>query len=497
MTLERRILISNLLMVLVPVLATALVALLCIVAIWHSLSLGQGFDGTDDLREAALATSAAADHMLSAADDATRASRKPALDTLLDKTGLGLSITSRDTGRLVYSHGSTEGTDATLLQAASALPDGSLVESSGRAVLVDGIDVRDDAYRLAFFGAIRATASYPQLKASVVAAAVLVLLTVFAASAFTSRIISRILVDRFQLELERKSQALATSNAELEQKGRELAESNAALERRDAARRQLVADISHDLRSPLTSIRGYAEGLLDGVATSPERQRHYLEVIRDKSVQVSELAEHVFSFSKLELDDYPVHLEDVRLGIVVRSAAERAEGDHAGQLAVTSEVGDVCARADAELLGRALSNVLGNSAKYRTGKVAHVRVTASVDDGRVLLDVADDGPGLADPSDAERIFDPFFRGDAARERPQDGSGLGLAFVARALELMGGTASARQGEPHGLVISLELLAASREGDKGRDDEESRATPVGEGPDEPREATTTEERTWHES
>ena len=446
MTLRQRILVSNLLMVLIPVAATALVALLCAGAIWHSLSLGQGFDGTDDLREATLAATAAADRALSETDATRRADKLATLETLLDKTGLSLEAYDSSSGALAFSHGQGEANDAELARTARALGSGGLAERGGSVATVTQLSARGDSYDLVFYGSVRQSASYPQLKASIVGAAALVLATVLASSAFASRVISRVLVRHFQDELARTSASLAESNERLRQ--------------RDLMRRQLVADISHDLRSPLTSIRGYAEGLLDGIAATPERQRHYLEVIRDKSVQVSEMAERVFAFSKLELDDYPVRHDRVSLDELARKSADQVRAEHPGQLEVTVDTGGLAALADADLLSRCLTNVLENSAKYRAGDVAHVSVTCRELGGRVIMELADDGIGVT-TEDARRLFEPFFRADAARERPQDGSGLGLAFVRRALELMDGTAEATSLEPHGLLVRLALPAATKE------------------------------------
>ena len=446
MTLRQRILVSNLLMVLIPVAATALVALLCAGAIWRSLSLGRGFDGTDDLREATLAATAAADRTLSETDATRRADKLATLETLLDKTGLSLDVYDASSGELAFSRGQGGANGTELARTARALGPGGLAERDGSVATVTQISSQAGSYDLVFYGSVRASASYPQLKASIAGAAVLVLVTVLLSSFFASRVISRVLVEHFKNELDRASEHLARTNAQLKQ--------------RDLMRRQLVADISHDLRSPLTSIRGYAEGLLDGVASSPERQRHYLEVIRDRSVQVSDLAERVFAFSKLELDSYPVRLEPIRLDVLASDVAARAEAEHPGELEVTCTLEPLVAPADRDLLSRSLANVLENSVKYRRGGVAHARITATAEGDRIVLEVADDGAGVS-PGMADRLFEPFFRADAARERPQDGSGLGLAFVRRALELMGGTAEAESLEPHGLLVRLDLPTADEE------------------------------------
>lgn len=473
--LRRRILISNLLMVLIPVIATGFVGLACTAAIWHSLSLGRGFDDSADLREATLAATALVDRALSA-DASERQGRLDDLDRFLDKTGLVLDMTDANTGEALHSHGAHTDADAVLVQTVDELGGEATVEQGGRALTIASLEAGGQAYELHFFGDIHESATYPQLKASIVAAGVLVLAVVLASSVLTSRIVARFLVRRFEEELDRSNHELAASNerlatsasrlaaanAELTRSGERLEQANGQLRRRDAARRQLLADISHDLRSPLTSVRGYAEGLLDGIATSPERQRRYLEVIRDKTEQVSGLVENLLAFSKLELDDYPVHLKTLDLDAFATECARGFEALHEGELAVeVAADGNTYVSADRELLGRSITNVLDNSVKYRRGALARVHLTVRTGDGRAELEIADEGQGVA-AEDVERLFDPFFRTDAVREHPEDGSGMGLAFVRRALELMGGTATASPREPHGLAVTLSLPRAADDG-----------------------------------
>ena len=489
-------------MVLIPVIATALVGLACAAAIWHSLSLGRGFDDSADLREATLAATALADRAL-AATGSERAGRLDDLDRFLDKAGLALDVTDARTGEVPHSHGAHVPADDALLQTLGALGGDATVEQGGRTLTVASLDAGGRSYELHFFGDIRESAKYPQLKASVIAAAILVLAVVLASSALASRVVARLLVRRFEEELDRSNHELAATNErlvrsqerlerandELTRSGQRLERANEQLRHRDAARRQLLADISHDLRSPLTSIRGYAEGLLDGVAASPERQRHYLKVIRDKTEQVSGLVESLLAFSKLELDDYPVRLEPLDLTAFATECAQGFEALHEGALTVSAGSGgdsgttdnggdsgtgrvadcrgggsghaaDATVRADRELLGRAISNVLDNSVKYREGDRARVHLTVRVEGAFAVLVLADEGRGVG-PGDTAHLFDPFFRTDAARERPEDGSGMGLAFVRRAVELMGGSAVAQPLEPHGLAIELRIPLAIQE------------------------------------
>lgn len=235
----------------------------------------------------------------------------------------------------------------------------------------------------------------------------------------------------------------------------------AAVERRDAERRQLIADISHDLRSPLTAVRGYAEGLRDGIASTPEQQQRYLDLICSKTDQLDRLVEGLFEFSKLDSDGYPVEAEQLGIAEELRAIARAQEEGSEGRLSVGFSTLDegTCVVADRRLVVRCVENILDNAVKYRTGETAHVNLSVEKRGSTCVAAFADDGPGMA-PEDLERIFEPFFRGDASRTRPEDGSGMGLAFVQRAMRLMGGDARARANEGSGLVIELEFPLAER-------------------------------------
>lgn len=120
-------------------------------------------------------------------------------------------------------------------------------------------------------------------------------------------------------------------------------------------------------------------------------------------------------------------------------------------------------QADEALLRRVFENVVGNSLKYAKGSNDQplvIKLSVYQENAWAVIDISDNGPGVA-PTDKERIFDPFYRADAAREHPEEGSGMGLAFVRWALERMGGTVDAYEFEPHGLGLRIQLPCAKGE------------------------------------
>lgn len=498
MTLKRRILIANTLMVGIPVAATLAALMVCALVLWHALSLGQGFDDSSDFREAALAVTAATDRALGA-EGATRASRLDELDRLLDKVHLSLTVTDAS-GATVHAHGEDAGAGA-LASASASLSDGGMVEQDGRAVLVTELEAGGALYRLTASGAMNVQASYTRLKALVLACAVAVIACVLASSALAGRVAQRFLIRRIEDQLnDLKAGLRALANGDLAYRIDWAPDAEFALacddfnlmaerqqraverlERQDSRRRQLVADISHDLRSPLTAVRGYAEALRDGVVRAPERQARYLGVICEKAEQMDALVEALFEYSKLEVDDYPVRAEPIRAveelagiaaayersrpGEIEISVEAAGEQSGTGEQSATGARADPLVLADRALLRRVAENLLDNSVKYRAGDRARVAVSVEAREGRCLLSFIDDGTGVEQDS-LERIFDPFFRADAAREHPEQGSGLGLAFVRRAVELMGGSVRARANVPHGLAVELDLPLAD-EGAAGED------------------------------
>ena len=160
---------------------------------------------------------------------------------------------------------------------------------------------------------------------------------------------------------------------------RRLQESISRTCRDEASRRELLAGISHDLRSPLTSIRAYVEGLLDGVARTPARQRKYLETIRSKTEDIDRLVSQLFLFSELELDDYPQLIQRVELSQWISRLIGEVQSDYLRQgLAIRMQLTPAAVEADPEQLRRVLLNLLDNSAKYKDKPDGMAEITVAV-----------------------------------------------------------------------------------------------------------------------
>ena len=230
-------------------------------------------------------------------------------------------------------------------------------------------------------------------------------------------------------------------------------EKNAAYER---ARTDLVSGISHDLRTPLTSVKGYLKGLRDGVANTPEKQRQYVDIAYRKACDMDVLLQRLFYFSKMETGALPIFLERADLGEFVRKFAVEA-GRELAEKGGTVEVRGAPAphpvRIDTEQMIRVLSNLTSNAVRYAGAEPLALTLTVWRERDRERLRFADNGQGV--PEDQlPHLFEQFWRGDQARtSRGGEGSGLGLYIVKYIIEAHGGTVTARN--DHGLVFEIAL------------------------------------------
>jgi len=203
----------------------------------------------------------------------------------------------------------------------------------------------------------------------------------------------------------------------------------------DEARRQLVAAASHDLRTPLASLRLLVESIDDGVVTGETRDR-YLSEIRTHVGVLSDLIDDLFELSRIEAGDISWTMRQVELGDLIGDtvAAMRAPAAERG-VKISAELppGEVLARANAEKVQRVLFNLIQNAIRH-TPADGSVTVRAHTEPGGVEVEVADEGEGIA-AGDGERVFEAFYRGDAARG--EDGAGLGLAISRAIVEAHGG------------------------------------------------------------
>lgn len=227
------------------------------------------------------------------------------------------------------------------------------------------------------------------------------------------------------------------------------------MQRQERSRRELVAGISHDLRSPLTSIQAYVEGLLDGIARTPESQRKYLETIKQKAEDLAHIISQLFLFSKMELGECPELLCVLPLDKKISETVSGLQEEYRKQgLEIHMDLAPVEISVDPVYLHRILMNILENSLKYKKEGQGNVWIRLEEIPEGCQLSFADDGPGVPG-EELPRLFEVFYRSDPSRCEPGRGNGLGLAIVANAVERMGGSVQALANEPQGLIIRMDF------------------------------------------
>ena len=224
----------------------------------------------------------------------------------------------------------------------------------------------------------------------------------------------------------------------------------------EQARTDLVAGISHDLRTPLTSVKGYIKGLRDGVAQTPERQQQYLDIAYRKACDMDVLLQRLFYFSKLETGNLPLFPEQADLGEFVTSFVAETRGEVAnrgGDIQVSVSQRPHPVRMDTEQMYRVLTNLTENALRYAQADPLHLTISVWREDGMEHLRFADNGPGVP-TEQLPHLFEQFWRGDQARGSGQgEGSGLGLYIVKYIVEAHGGTI--RASNESGLVFDITL------------------------------------------
>lgn len=220
----------------------------------------------------------------------------------------------------------------------------------------------------------------------------------------------------------------------------------------EAMRRDLITTVSHDLRTPLASLRAMVEAIDDGIVSDPPSVTRYSGEMRRSVAQLSGMVDDLFELT--QLDAGAIESETVRADLkrlVADAMATVAVEAEAKGLNLVSAVDGVEGVRCSPRLARVLQNLLSNAVQH-TPADGTVRVEVNRLGDHVHLSVEDDGQGIP-PDDISRVFDPFFRGDPARSGP--GAGLGLALARRIVEALGGRISAETMQGAGARFAVEL------------------------------------------
>jgi signal transduction histidine kinase len=207
----------------------------------------------------------------------------------------------------------------------------------------------------------------------------------------------------------------------------------------ERARRGLIASVSHDLRTPITSVRLLVDAIDDDLVTDAAMRREYLARISTNVHALSTLIDDLFELSRLESGDIRWEMERVMLGELVRETIEAMRPHaEAGAVAVHAELAPrlAAARANPEQIQRVLFNLIQNAIRHTPADGSVVVRAAPATEGAIEIEVADSGPGIAG-DERDRIFEPFFQGGDRSARSDGGAGLGLAISRAIVEAHGG------------------------------------------------------------
>lgn len=237
----------------------------------------------------------------------------------------------------------------------------------------------------------------------------------------------------------------------------------------EKARTDMIAGISHDLRTPLTAIRGTIKGLMDGIAATPEMQKKFLETAYRRTGDMDGLLNQLFYVSKIETGNMPLSLKKIDISDFIRNyvtgkqnlldqKTEQLQAD-TGEISV-----DVCA--DPEQLQRIFDNLLENSRKYAERDLLKMVISLKRTPDGVGICFRDNGEGVPEEK-LPYVFDEFYRGDESRNK-KEGNGLGLYIVKYLIEAMGGKVRGENADGFAVWMELPAAGASMAEQKGEKD-----------------------------
>jgi two-component system phosphate regulon sensor histidine kinase PhoR len=233
------------------------------------------------------------------------------------------------------------------------------------------------------------------------------------------------------------------------------------LRRLESLRREFVANVSHELKTPLASIQAYAETLRLGAVNDPKHNVQFVRRIEEQAGRLHELIRDMLQIARIESGKELFHIDDVPVAEIMREAAGDflfAAENKAIQLVVEPLDGSICVRADIEGLRTILTNLIDNAIKY-TPSQGRVVARAHADDAAVTIEVQDTGIGIA-PEDQARVFERFYRADKARTREHGGTGLGLSIVKHLALAFGGQVEVESQPGVGSTFRVRLPRAQK-------------------------------------
>ncbi len=228
------------------------------------------------------------------------------------------------------------------------------------------------------------------------------------------------------------------------------------------AQRDFLANVSHDLRTPLTSIQGFSQAIAEGVAADPESARHAAQIIHDEAGRLHRLVEELLDLARIEAGQADMRRGSVQVGDVLRAISDSLSvkaREKSLQIDLATEESLPRIAGDADRLAQVFTNLIDNAIKH-TPDGGKVTVSAKAERDHLLVIVSDTGPGIP-AEDLPRVFERFYQVDKSRQRqPRDGVGLGLAIARQIVEAHGGSLEVSSVEGCGATFTVRLPISAR-------------------------------------
>lgn len=244
---------------------------------------------------------------------------------------------------------------------------------------------------------------------------------------------------------------LCASFEEMRKRLKESSEQQMASEREN---RELISNIAHDLKTPITAVKGYSEGLLDGVADTPEKREKYLKTINSKANEMDALLNELTLYAKIDTNRIPYNFNKINVAAYFNDCIEEIgmdlETKNIGLAYFNYVDNDVQIIADPEQIKRVIHNIIGNSVKYLEKEQGFINIRVKDVGDFIQVEIEDNGRGIS-AKDLPYVFERFYRADASRNSATGGSGIGLSIVKKIIEDHGGKIWANSKESVGTVM----------------------------------------------
>jgi signal transduction histidine kinase len=222
-------------------------------------------------------------------------------------------------------------------------------------------------------------------------------------------------------------------------------------------REKMITSVSHDIRTPVTAIKGYVQGIRDGVASSDEKRDEYLRIIYEKTIDIEDMIKDLREISTLEMTKNNYNYQKININDFIRDFSEEMSFDIEninGKVISEFISEDTYVMVDPVKLRRVFMNIYENSKKYRSEKDLIIRVNEYKENDYVMIDITDNGIGIK-AKDTKLVFDRFFRGDRSRNTDIPGSGLGLSICKEIMDNHEGGISIRSKKKEGTTVTVSL------------------------------------------